>query len=452
MKPKFNYQILLSRMARNQFKLHNLKKEWKVFILFVFLAKILTWSISIFAGINYFKILLSPILQSSLFTTISAIIILIIIEVLTTIALAKFFKFLLRGMAYTSTIIALALVVFALFGLSFISSTNGLAMRQGQKADNTEIIIKGANIKKQAIKNTYHVQFLEINEHVATIKNNPQGWTRGVRSILLAGQLASIDSLQKRKAELLQDQKTELALINKQEQSDMKKNKKKTTDEAAKYYKIIMWVMIIQFMASGTLMFFWKRILNEDDEKLIISEEIKELKETMVSNAFVAAKNEFTGVLNSITEQLVLSGEKYKANIPVINNAKDQQGEKTYKDPVQITGFGKRSKIENKTGQKNIINPDSLSIRIDELSDLKPEILHKKNIDFLDKHKIIVRSIKLSNIAEKESISNTEIKQVQQVARRAKFKSKTLIREVYKVAVTIGFSKIDENGNVKQVS
>lgn len=452
MKSKLNYQILLSRIARNAYKLHNMRKEWKVFILFVFLAKVLTWSISIFAGYNYFSSLLFPVMQNKLFANITAITILIIVEVLTTIALAKFFKFLFRGTSYLSTIIALVLVVGALFGLSFVSSTNGLAMRQSQKVDNTDIIIDRFGFQEHAVKNEYKDRLLNINGQIATIKSNPQGWTNGRRSTLIAGQLASIDSLQKRKAELRQEQKTEIVLIDKQKLTEMQKNKKQTTSEADKYYKIIMWVMIIQFIASGTLMFFWKRILNEDDQEVLISEKIKSLKDTMVGNAYHAAINEFSGISNLITTQLALSNEKYQPEIPIENVPESLPIEAEPEKRVQIAGFNNRLKTENKTENKNTDKPVKPSIRIDGNKDLKPEILHEKNIDFLGKHKIIVRSIKQINLAEKESISNNEIRRVKEAAKRAKFKSKTLIREVYKVAVTVGLNKIDMDGNIKLIS
>ena len=71
-----------------------------------------------------------------------------------------------------------------------------------------------------------------------------------------------------------------------------------------------------------------------------------------------------------------------------------------------------------------------------------------RNIDFLRKHRIIVRAIKTIIIAEKQALANSEIKQIQNHSTAAKQKSRTLIREVYRVVCTVGLSKIDLNGRV----
>ncbi len=376
MKSNLDYQVLLSRLARNAYKLHNLKKEWKVFILFVFLAKVLTWSTSIFAGYYYFSQLLFPVLQNSMFTSLTAISTLIIIEVLTTITLAKFFKFLLRGTNHISTTIALSLVVVTLFGLSFISSTNGLAMRQGTKTDKTGIIVENTNFEKKQIKNEFRDRFLNLEEQISTIKNNPQGWSRGVRSILISRQLSNIDSLQKHKAELFQEQKAELALIDQKEQSEILLNKQETTAEANKYYKIIAWVMIVQFVASGVLMFFWKRILNEDDQELIISEKIKILKDTMVSNAYHAAINEFSGVSKLIASQLMISNETYQPVTPT--SRADNLIENDNRNRVQIAGFRKNG--QTKSNPQESIKQDIPLIEVSGITDFNPKNLYNNTM------------------------------------------------------------------------
>lgn len=439
MKSKFNYQVLLSKVARNQYKLHNLKQEWKVFILFVFLAKMLTWSISIFAGTNYFTQLLFPVLQHKAFTIGVAVLVLLVIEVLTTIALSKFFKFLLRGSNHVSTVTALAFVVLALFGISFVSSTNGLAMRQANKVDDTENIVKRMKLKQKQLKNEYNGRFADIDKQIRLIENNPQGWSGGKRTILLKAQSNKIDSLLVVKSNLLQQQKTDMQSIGLQKRQALKGNKQETTAEADKYYKIVMVVMIVQFISSGMLMFFWKRILNEDDEMLLQMEEIDERADIVFTNFVELINNRINAKFNKITERMAVIDESQ------INIAIDQTKEQTdsYKTAQKI-GF----KNKNDQSQKPVAKNTGPSKRLDGSAGLRPVDLHKKNIEFLTRHKAIVKGIKLVKLAEKESIANSEIKQVQAVVKRAKHKGRTLIREVYKVAVTVGLNKIDDNGNI----
>jgi len=475
MKTQFNYQILLSKVAKNQYQLHNQKQEWKMFIAFVFLMKVITWVVSMFAGFYFFRSLIFATWGNMSLAVIATVFILVAIEGSTNVALAKFFKFAFRGTNHFATALTMGFLVLLLFGISFYSSTNGLAMKQARKVDNTSAILQQFADKKRAINRQYSEQIADIDAQISTIKQNPQGWTRGRRTTLLTWQLNKIDSLLFVKSGLQQAQKNEISALNEQKNYRLSENKRTMTAEADKYYSVIMVIMVVQFIVSGILMFFWKKIHLEDDADSVISEEINEMNDIITSNAFYALKNRISDVSNAFTVAM-LENAPVQKTIPAPEYEEPEENER-----VKIAGFGQNAHEKNaradaqknvrknaqKTVQKTVQKPYAKSakpsIRIEHSKDFadknadtftdtkKNEKLRTKYIRYLDKHKAIVRAIRISEIPEKDSISNDEVRQIQRLAARAKHKSSTLIRDVYRVAVTVGLNLIDENGNVVTV-
>ncbi len=485
MKSVFNYQILLSRVAKKQYKLHNAKQEWKMFIAFVFLMKIITWAISMYAGFYFFKSLIFATWGNLTFAVIITVFLLVAIEGSTNVALAKFFKFAFRGTNHFTTAITMFFLVMLLFGISFYSSTNGLAMKQARKVDNTADILQQYKEKKRAINKEYSAQIADIDAQISTIKSNPQGWTRGKRTTLLTWQLNKIDSLLFVKSSIKLARKNELNELKQAQDYELNQNRQTMTTEADKYYKIIASVMLIQFIVSGILMYFWKRIHTEDDKNSLIAEEINEMNEIMTSNAFYALRNRMNAVSNAFSVAM-LDDMSIQNAIPV----QEIEPENNEKERVKVAGFQSEKnaqknafpdaqknaqkstfpdaqkstrknvqpsmRIEHsedfacaqKNAQKNTFSDAQKSVQKIVFSDAQKNDLQTKYVRYLDKHKIIVRSIKKIGIGEKESISNDEVRRIKQLAQRAKHKSETLIRDVYRVAVTVGLNKIDDNGNI----
>ncbi|MCF6240773.1 MAG: hypothetical protein L3J74_05445 [Bacteroidales bacterium] len=349
MKSNFNYQILLSKVARNQYQLHNNKQEWRAFILFVFMLKAITWAVSIFAGWHFFNQMILRATANTVFAAAISVLILLAIEGSTNLALSKFFKFSYRGTNHISTAVAMAFMVLMLFGISFYSSTQGLSMRQARKVDNTPEIIKKYSIKEKQIKKDYDGTFTDIDRQIISIRNNPQGWSHGQRTTLLTWQLEAIDSLLFVKSQAKQTLKNELKNLEAQKQYELNQNTRLMTAEADKYYNIVMVIMLVQFITSGILMWFWKIIHTEDDKDSIINEEIREMNEIMTSNAFYALKNRMSEVSNAFTVAM-LEKMPEQHTLPLAETEPEQER-------VKVSGF------QSKNGQKTADSQYVLSIR-----------------------------------------------------------------------------------------
>jgi hypothetical protein len=436
MKTNLNYQVLLSKVAKNQYKLHNQKQEWKAFVFFIFLIKVLTWAVSVFAGWHFAYIIVYKASNNHIFSVIIATLSLVLLEGATNLALSKLFKFSYRGTNHISTSVAMVFVVLMLFGTSFYISTTGLSMRQAKKADNSPEIIEKYKLKADELKKEYQSGIADLDAQIISIRNNPQGWSHGQRNILLTWQLNKIDSLLFAKSALKQTYKNDLKDINNQKQFQLSQNSALMTTEADKYYNIVTVIMIIQFITSGMLMYFFKIIHAEDNPDDQVNEEISELNEIITTNTFNAMKSRMNDLSNAFALAMINQMPEQK-NLPF----KDIDIEE---ERVQISGF-KTEKKPDTTGQKTGHETAEPSRRF---AGRNKNTMQAKYVEYLNKHKLIVRSIKLLKIPEKNSLANAEIQKIQQLAAGAAHKSRTLVREVYRVAVTVGLNRIDNNGNI----
>ncbi len=437
-----NYLTMLSKIALNQYKAHEVRREWRVFILFVFLAKTLTWVVSVYAGQNYFSNLTYAIIEDKTATLIAAIVALIILEVLTTIALSKFFKFLFRGVKRLKTIITMACVVAFLFSISFISSTNGLAMRQSKKVDKSEVIYNRSGIQKESIKEEFESRKQDIELQITMIKSNPEGWTGGRRNVLLPHQNKKVDSLYRCKALLLDEQKAALVSINDQVKSELEINKQETTAEANKYYNVITWVMIIQFLSSGILMFFWKKIVLEENPDALITEEVHdhiELGKEIVNNAIKQGAES-----TSLTYATVLNNARLLPSKLVDQGIHTEPATEPIKEPERrkVIGFINHIQKQSEISRKSLEQPK----RPDNTKDINQEL---KNVNYLKKHKEIVIVMKENGLPKDDKIHNSDAFLIGKEAKQrgAKYSGRTLVREVFQIYNTIGADRIRITNN-----
>jgi len=280
----------LKQRAKIIYKKHSFVIEWQTFIAISIVLKLATIVFSIFAGFFYFNSLFVSMLNNPLLAKIFSIVALLIIEVLTAISLSKFFKFALRLELKTAVPILLLSMFF--FGISFISSTNGLALRQSEKVDQTEILTAQYNDKILNINLLYDSQKDEVKEQINTIKSNPQGWTNGRRSTLITPQLNQIDRHYKNMQTIELNRKTELNEARSAYLNDKNLNDLQSVNESEKFYKITAFIMILVFLINGLLMFFYSRIFNENEMELQTIEVIKNFSDNIQDKAIDLIENQ----------------------------------------------------------------------------------------------------------------------------------------------------------------
>lgn len=433
---------MLDKIALQQYLKHPAKQEWGVFIGFIFIVKIITWGISVYAGFYYLKnFIQTTMVESEIGAKLFAVIFLVAWEVLTTISLAKFFKFFFRGLKELKAAIGVFVVVLIFFGISFYTSTNGLSMRQSDKVDNTNDILLKEEIQINNTQKEYQGLIADINNQINTIKANPEGWSGGRRIVLLAHQNRQIDSLFQRKAAIQKEFKNDLTQIKEQTKSNLELNKTEQTSEADKYYKIIAWVMIIQFLSSGLLMFFWRKITLEKNPDAIIDETVDSTVE-ITDNLVIGTFNNRSAQLNN----KLVAAFNYRWMMPETNliNPEKEEKEKSLPKPKEIVGF--------KIGQ----NQEKTSYETDKLLGYpkQTQVISEKDLGYLRKHVHIVEIMKELGIPtkHKNSISNQEAITVSKIAenRGVVEKSESLVKKIFPVFNSIGAERIlIKNGEIE---
>ncbi len=442
-----NYQTVISKIAKKVMKIHSFIKEWRYYIIIVAIITLITNIISLVAGFNFMYLQLISVVGNAIFTVVFSIIILIAMESLTMLSITKFFKFLFRN-RYKTMILPLIASLF-LYSVSFFVSTNGLAMRQGNEADNSSIINEKYEITKQQINDNYEHKIDDLKLFINTIKINPEGWSGGKRTILLKSQIKKIDSLYTVISSLQSAQKQEISDLKIEFKNDLKTNEILVTSEADKYFNFVAIVMIIQFVSKGVSILFYSIIYGKNEKETSLKEDLNSIIKPLDDNITTYFFNRIYSTANSLTSALEIhnsdteidlsqNANKELPNEKVANN----KTEKSSKNKIEISGFGSH-KASQKASHENQKNR---SEHTGQLEDLNKSMA--TTLKYLNRHPKVVKYI-LKKTPELESISNVEINKIRENVGRVQ-KSRGLIQKIYTAIISVGYENIliNNKGNI----
>lgn len=253
----------VKRYALKNWRLYSFKEEWLTIILLVLLTKIATSVVSVFSGYCYLDNIFYGLFMSENLSKIVTVFALVVIECLNALFLAKFFKFLLR-FDNLKWIFPLLLSV-GLFALSFIISTNGIAIYTAGKVDLSKNIDSKYITEIEFVNSEFADQKNTILAHIDDIKANPTEWKDGRRCVLSAAQLAEIRQCYDDITELTKNKDLKIKELNTAKLHELHDNKTNTENEANKYYVYVAAIMFVQLVASMALWFFWCKISGEED-------------------------------------------------------------------------------------------------------------------------------------------------------------------------------------------
>lgn len=324
----------LANHAKNNYKKHSFLKEWRVFILLTLVLKVSAMVFSIFAGFFFFENLFVSILNNLVLAKIFSIIALLLIEVLTAISLSKFFKFGIRFDLKKAIPVFLLSCFF--FSISFISSTTGLALRQGKKVDNTTAITAKYNDDKRQITTTYQLSKQRVNDRLQIIKKNPQGWINGKRSVLTNDQLTMVKGCYDEFKFLENNYSQALQKAKRVFNADLLENSKYSKAEAEKYYKIVSGIMLLIFMVNGILMFLYSRIFSEKEKEAEAAEIVNDYAEEITDKTTKIIRGNIEKIINTHLAAMTIEpdGRKTIITAPEIEEV----------EPSGVIGFRPQNK------------------------------------------------------------------------------------------------------------
>jgi hypothetical protein len=335
---------IIEKRAAKTYKSEGFSEEYGVFIAIVIIVKIATSLFNAYAGFymlkNYFISEFNNIYFSVAFTIIA----LVLLEFLVNYSLVKFFKSSFRGNIKAA--IGLGLLSLVWFGASFLVSTNGLAQRHAQKADNSQIIIDKYKLEASEARKNAEITVNQALNAIETIKANPSGWRGGKRDVLQPEQLKQIEGFYKEVALTNHNLRTDLDLIETRKQMELSDNSGNVRVIEDRYYKTAIIIMILQFFVNGLSTFFYSKVYYSKHEEDYLREQARminaRMRTRLINKAFDNAEE-----IYDIVEHAY---ELEPLRIELKNERNEKQiGFKKITDTDQISNNGSVITQENDT-------------------------------------------------------------------------------------------------------
>lgn len=252
----------LSNFAVKNWKKQMFRDEWLAVILLVLVLKLGTSAVSIFSGWYYLQNFYTDFVSSELAARCFSVLSLILIEFLNALFLAKFFKFALRVDFKTAV---MPLICAALtFSVSFIISTNGIAVYVNESETQTESVKTDFSEQKNAVSRETEKNIADVERYIETIKANPENWSNGKRCILSTEQNREIAAAFNRIEQYKESAAARIKEIEKTESAELSATATEIKATAERYYKIVAIIMLIQISCSALLWFFYSKIAMQD--------------------------------------------------------------------------------------------------------------------------------------------------------------------------------------------
>lgn len=252
----------LSNFAVKNWKKQMFRDEWLAVILLVLVLKLGTSAVSIFSGWYYLQNFYTDFVSSEFAARCFSVLSLILIEFLNALFLAKFFKFALRVDFKTAV---MPLICAALtFSVSFIISTNGIAVYVNESETQTESVKTDFSEQKNAVSRETEKNIADVERYIETIKANPENWSNGKRCILSTEQNREIAAAFNRIEQYKESAAARIEEIAKAESAELSATETEIKATAERYYKIVAIIMLIQISCSALLWFFYSKIAMQD--------------------------------------------------------------------------------------------------------------------------------------------------------------------------------------------
>lgn len=315
---------------------YTLKKEWLTVILLLLLTKLATSAVSIFSGFQYLQNFFFGLINSETAANTFSIIALLLIEGLAALFLAKFFKFALR-MQWGTALMPLVFAVLV-FTVSFITSTNGIAVYTAKGADLSKEINGKYNTQLEGLKADYEAEAAIVKDHINSIKANPEEWKDGKRCVLSKAQNMQLATCYGKLNELKIEYNNNVKDVKADQKIELADNDAHTTNEANKYYNIVAVIMAIQVICSGALWWFWCKISGEDQPEIDAKEGVKAVYDKAATLIRGGVDTCINTEFNTITTAFaLLNNELALRQIDASKRAKEES-EKQYQIAAEATG------------------------------------------------------------------------------------------------------------------
>lgn len=280
------------------------------------LLRLVTSFVSIFSGFAFFNVTFAGLIDSHTARVFAAVALLSVVEVITAAFLFKFFKFVYAFKWQAAAAMFLGVALF--FGVSFYTSTRGIALYKSDTTEQAATIEQANAAAVDSVKAYYAGQVELLRASIDAITpprwnvdrdGNPQLTTEQQRT--KTDLFNKILSLQQEQAAALKEQAAN---------TDSKRGEINAAAavDADKYAGYVCVIMIMQLIANGVLCFLYSRIYHENNRGDEITAEIKDFAAGIATDTDAIIKTQISeqygNYLNGMKRNLIaLRGGKLPA-------------------------------------------------------------------------------------------------------------------------------------------
>ena len=284
-------------------------------------------------------------------------------------------KFFFRGVVSVTVAVLGGLI--AMYSISFYISTQGLELKQANKADETITLVAVNDSKKEAINLDYDYQISELKTSIADVRKSTWKGKLGIQKL---NQIATYNTLI---LDLQKQKRTQLDTLESNHKASLKLNTLNSKNTGNKYFVIICVIMVLQIISNGFLMFSFSKIYKENNIKSVIVEDIQAWKNDFTASTMQTMSNDLMQVQRMLLHQFSMA----TLNLNNENDTHIQIAATTTKQPSEPEPEPTPPE-HNKIGFKLPSNETNNVQRDGQRNDKKTDVKHCANCgkEFYKKH------------------------------------------------------------------
>lgn len=256
------------------------------------LLRLVTSFVSIFSGFAFFNVTFAGLIDSHAARVFAAVALLSVVEVITAAFLFKFFKFVFAYRWAGAGAMFLGVALF--FGVSFYTSTRGIALYKSDTTEQAATVEQANAAAVDSVKAYYAGQVELLRASIEGI--TPPRWNvdRDGNPQLTTDQQRTKTELYNKILSLQQEQAAALKEQAAHTDSQRGEINAAAAVDADKYAGYVCVIMILQLIANGVLCFLYSRIYHENNRGDEITAEIKDFAAGIATDTDAIIKSQIS--------------------------------------------------------------------------------------------------------------------------------------------------------------
>lgn len=427
------FNALVDKKAEDFNRLKSYRDEMKVGFLVFSLLGIIANMISIASAWQFVTRWAGVLITNTYALYFLTILVLGLIEYATIWLIHKAVKFSLHAQVVGASVFTFFAIVAAV--VNFITSTNGLEEKSREMVSKESIITQQYTVDSLFLEARIIPQLDSLS-----FANSKLGSKTTLQNTTMFAANAKLIS------DLRQELRAERNALRLRKETELSKDKIQADTKSDVYWKIVVGNQILLFISYiFTAFYYHKTDEQQKDTETRVSEFAGAMRDKTLDAVAEMVNSAVGGFLTTLLHETEREVSINKPQLEVLDT--------TQTDPIPpqsipenkpvVLGFSSHNQnlspdAKNRVHQDVLVDTDKVQANVQDKSDVTAHIKR------IQKHANLVRHIIENTKNETEAISNPTVLTIQEDAVAAKYKSRTLIRELFEITKAVGREKVEE--------